>query len=699
MSVLQYEQSPQIELTHGLKLTPVEIARLTAANASAEPGNSFQEALSAYRTYAIRHARDELLNKTVVEEGRIRTTLDMSWQLFAPAFKKATGAMIAEAYIRAFRAVEEGTLPIQLIYALANEHADRVGKYFNETSTEALIQGFNTYVNRQVPQRAAVERVLDAYGLTPRQMSGYTSADQLAPSKIASASPRNLKRKLKSYIGKSIADRLGVFQRQEAHNLDMQAKQVAWMWMVENRKLPASTQKMWLTAKDEKVCVQCGPMNGAKVDVGSKFELPNGNELFVPGAHVNCRCQVRLQINPFSEVGKAEDFEPRAHPRHPKGAPGGRGGEFMEAEEIEATEQLQEMVRQAREQAAQAPPPKPFLDIPAVTKPTIDVPRARPSLDIPAAEQPAAPVSKPSLDIPAPVARPVEKPVIDIAPTPAPSIDVPKPVVDVDVARLERLIDERQTAEFSETLHPTVFSPTRKITDAHNNAVRGYVIVGGEQMSHWKEGLTLTDDDEVRILSEAERSMWIRRGVRDKYDENITTYHQRLMGGAAFIEIDQQYEDETDEPERTVTTEVSSAVVLEAIRRASMMPDPDEDNMDIIPLDHEAAPAVAWADPDTGEIAYEEEMSWRDLIGYLGIDPEEYEVVLVEIDEAYSDAVPLVENESWRTPGDYQSANQDKTFMEFEGRVIPYRRVKAVPNVREDTFLTTRRPGLPHDRH
>jgi hypothetical protein len=121
--------------------------------------------------------------------------------------------------------------------------------------------------------------------------------------------------------------------------------------------------------------------------------------------------------------------------------------------------------------------------------------------------------------------------------------------------------------------------------------------------------------------------------------------------------------------------------------------------MDIIPLDHEAAPAVAWADPDTGEIAYEEEMSWRDLIGYLGIDPEEYEVVLVEIDEAYSDAVPLVENESWRTPGDYQSANQDKTFMEFEGRVIPYRRVKAVPNVREDTFLTTRRPGLPHDRH
>ena len=33
-------------------------------------------------------------------------------------------------------------------------------------------------VNRRIPARAAADRVLDAYGLTPRQMRGFTSNKQ-----------------------------------------------------------------------------------------------------------------------------------------------------------------------------------------------------------------------------------------------------------------------------------------------------------------------------------------------------------------------------------------------------------------------------------------------------------------------------------------------------------------------------------------
>ena len=33
-------------------------------------------------------------------------------------------------------------------------------------------------VNRRIPAKAAADRVMDAYGLTPRQMRGYTSTKQ-----------------------------------------------------------------------------------------------------------------------------------------------------------------------------------------------------------------------------------------------------------------------------------------------------------------------------------------------------------------------------------------------------------------------------------------------------------------------------------------------------------------------------------------
>jgi hypothetical protein len=308
---LEHPEPPWVELHVRQPLTPQERLTLAAANATATPEVAWHEALMAYRLAVITRARQELLKKTVIDEAVIRRTLDLAWQAFFPMLHRATGPMIAEAYIRAFRDAKSGNVPIQMIYGLAEEHARRVGGYFHETSTDALIQGFNTHVNRRVPQKAALERVLDAYGLTPRQMSGMTSA-KFFDDKVESSLPRALKNRVQSYIGKSIRERLKVFTRQEAHNLNEQAQQVAWLWLVEQGHLPQSAQKMWLTAKDERVCGVCGPLHQMKVSVKDQFILDDGQRLYVPGAHVNCRCEVRLVVNPFESVGKRFDpHQPR----------------------------------------------------------------------------------------------------------------------------------------------------------------------------------------------------------------------------------------------------------------------------------------------------------------------------------------------------------------------------------------------------
>lgn len=333
MSSQAYEHSsPVVELRLGASLLPAEIVALTAANSSADPAESVRQALKSYATYAARKAQEELLNVTLVDDALIRHVLDAAWYSFIPFFKKATGPMIAESYIRALQAVDAGDVPIQTIYGLADEYAMRVGRYFNDTSADALVEGFNKLVNRQVPQKVAMQRALAAYGLTPRQMSGYVAAKELQPSKIDSALPQRLQRKVKRYVAESLLRRLKIFGDQEAHTLDEQAKQFAWLWLQDKGKLPAYTKKMWLTAKDEKVCKVCGPMNAKKVGIKENFELPNGALLYTPGAHVNCRCTVKLMIPPVKLVKKSAgtksllskaEWDPMEHPRG--GSPQNRG--------------------------------------------------------------------------------------------------------------------------------------------------------------------------------------------------------------------------------------------------------------------------------------------------------------------------------------------------------------------------------------
>lgn len=342
---------PWVEL-RSTAITPAEQQVLLASNASTDPAETWVVALRSHRDLVIADVTRRLISIPEINQNVIRGALDLAWLAAFPQLHRVTGPAIAQAYLNAFHRANQGDVPIKMIYALAEDHARRTGEYFHSTSSDALIQGFNTYVNRQIPAKAALARVLQGYGLTPRQMSGLTSAN--FETKHKTSIPLNLKAKVKNYIASSIASRLGIFATQEAHNLNEQAQQVAWMWMVNHGKLPATAEKMWVTAKDEKVCGICGPMHRAKVPVGERFILDDGQKLYVPGAHTNCRCTVRLQINTLEVIGKADDFDEGAHPRGGNPANrgqfsrrrGGRETRFAEARPVDP--RVEEMLREAQ---------------------------------------------------------------------------------------------------------------------------------------------------------------------------------------------------------------------------------------------------------------------------------------------------------------------------------------------------------------
>ena len=242
---------------------------------------------------------------------------DLAWQLYMPKFVRALGPVFAAQYYETMKAAGAGEIPMATVYALAEQHASRVGTYYHETNREALVSGFNTFVNRRMTERVAADRVLDGYGLTARGMAGYTSR---ALEKAETTTPLKLKQRALDYIGTSVRRRSKLFATQEEHNISQQAQQVAWMWLQDKGKLTPAAEKVWITARDEKTCKVCAPMHNVRALLTERFTLPNQTKIYVPGVHPNCRCEVRLLDHPWKATGSSTelskaDWEEKLHPR------------------------------------------------------------------------------------------------------------------------------------------------------------------------------------------------------------------------------------------------------------------------------------------------------------------------------------------------------------------------------------------------
>ena len=136
--------------------------------------------------------------------ARLLNLVDLAGQLYLRRFNALVGPVALAEYTKAYTAARGGEVPMQVIYALAEQHSDRMGTYFNESSKEALSQGFNTFVNQKLPTRVAASRALDAYGMTPRT---DVWVHLTAPGGEGGHSqPASLKAKALDYIGRSIRE-------------------------------------------------------------------------------------------------------------------------------------------------------------------------------------------------------------------------------------------------------------------------------------------------------------------------------------------------------------------------------------------------------------------------------------------------------------------------------------------------------------
>lgn len=729
----EYPTSPFVELFGGRSAVEAAAATITAANAKTDPERVFLDGIMALRTAVIGNAQETLVNAAIVNDTVIRKSLDLAWQAFLPKWIKFTGPSIAEAYFTAFREAQAGQIPAKMVYALAEEHATRVAKYFNDTSTEAVIQGFNTYVNRQVPAKAALARVLHAYGMTPKQMSGFTSAKMLQAPSVDSSMALNPKRAIQKYVANSLAERLKVFNRQESHNLSQQAQQVAWMWMVDHGQIPADVEKIWLTAEDEKVCPQCGPMNKKRVGVNEKFELPNGNQLYVPGAHVNCRCRVRLWMDPETQIGKSYWIE-KSTPR-PKLLPvteqtfvfykanrDGDGDGYIDDGKPTMRRAPQHDRKRRVRQFAVADPV--LDDLAAAVKERrkqdlaeqIDLTvQTAEEIAIPTAEDIAVPTV--AQDIAIPETRSKEQIAV---PKTTEEIAIPGEDIAVPGRELEEMVDfntlvglerDRQTAYRPADL--TMQARRRRnavpITGKGNEPGTGYVVDFLDEGEREGGIVRVPYAQDIRLLPQAEREEWLTRQAREAFDAKITQKLNELMLGNEVYQIRDQIQDEVFDDEGNPTDEMRDITLVAEISREDMY-----EMLKNIAFQGQAGferladePVVytEWVeeDPDNGEyidVMGEHELSYSDVAEFVGVTPDEMRVVIMEIDEGHSDAHPVDprSREVWKAPGAYEIARRyDKDAFRDRQGPIPILRAKLRPLVQEETYYEeVENPWLPN---
>jgi hypothetical protein len=168
--------------------------------------------------------------------------------------------------------------------------------------------------------RTVASQIADVAGLTERQavaVGNFSQAlDDAFAGDISEAalrrryklSPRVRGRKetiLREYTRRQLRHRGERIARTETITAFTQGRHAAWQRMRETGAMPREAVQEWLTSPDERSCQICIPLHGEQAPVGGSF----AGGFAGPPAHVMCRCDTRVVLNPENVHRSAEREE------------------------------------------------------------------------------------------------------------------------------------------------------------------------------------------------------------------------------------------------------------------------------------------------------------------------------------------------------------------------------------------------------
>lgn len=315
-----------------------------AARTLAHVGVVLGAAFLVYRAFVERKTKEQISSQP---ESRVLQALALrNARNFIPAWVYMVTPALEAAYtIGAVRAGSK-MVPDNIVRSFAEQYALDIASYFNQTSAQALTEGFNLYVNRKLARRVAAEKVLGAFGLNSKMMRALVG--RVARGKIDSVIEINHDASTMDWIELMLVQRAHDIGDNEGFNVSQHGQQITWLYLQRTGQLSATALKVWHTARDERVCPACGPLDKQAVPINQPFVTQYG-KLWVPSMHPNCRCEVRLRSSVREEFSIAKaDWEESEHPRARDGRFRNKPSQRPVAERERET-QLERLVREAQE--------------------------------------------------------------------------------------------------------------------------------------------------------------------------------------------------------------------------------------------------------------------------------------------------------------------------------------------------------------
>lgn len=263
-------------------------------------------AFLVYRSYMKRTVKAQMKREGSYSYSALDYAMSVAYVGFLPSWLRMGINQVTINYVMGLsETIGSDVIPPELLYDTAEQYVGKLGDYMNNSTKDAVLKGYQAQVNRQVFKAKAVDNAVEALGTSNRAMNTLVNLwtrkkeKKLTDQQLPDVSDKTAQR----LIAADISARAKVMGQNEAEVQQSQIQQVVWMYSADKGIIPKDTKRVWRTARDERVCPVCGPMDDVAIPVHQMFEFA-GMKLWSPPSHPGCRCKAKLDYDYKSALDK-----------------------------------------------------------------------------------------------------------------------------------------------------------------------------------------------------------------------------------------------------------------------------------------------------------------------------------------------------------------------------------------------------------
>jgi SPP1 gp7 family putative phage head morphogenesis protein len=187
---------------------------------------------------------------------------------------------------------------VDTVRRMSNELNGLMTNSVKEVMGDLLAEGIEGNMGRTELRRMIGQRI----GLTPYLQNAVNNyQDGLL---AAGRKKRDAMRMAGEYADRLTRYRAEVVSRTEISRAMSLGQWEYWQQAKDNGVIPFDSQRVWITAEDERTCPVCAPMDGEVAAMDGGWETANGFVEYPSQTHPQCRCTTGLVFP--DEVGKAD---------------------------------------------------------------------------------------------------------------------------------------------------------------------------------------------------------------------------------------------------------------------------------------------------------------------------------------------------------------------------------------------------------